>query len=435
MFAPTYTGYIDSTEDALLVFEACRLGILQRRSRRLVESERKHVQSGSVFVWDETEAGIRRWTDGRRWSPSRVSGCFLIYTELEPKPVLSSSTTTATDIPLENGLIKKALSLYTTNQNKLHLVCYYDKKDLDAGKLGTPTGDSVLSKIPITRSLYPEVIPEMVQTLPVRQTQTIGARRSSVTLAALPVDIHQSLSVQQIRRQPTADDLYSPRQVLARRLSTHKLPISVTNPMENAVSESNYVVNPSAISSSAPLMMPPSRRCMTTTDSKEKLRSSLLQNITAHSAATQAPVSAQTEQAAVSGSRAASGLRPSSASFRSLSHPFLLDNSDLPSIKGSSTAPGSRRSTIYTPMSDNDGGFETESDNNSKGFRLPPISELLNIANRKSTAKTPVSSASVTAAVGSAAVERARMKYTGNPWDRQPHGMGTPQSLANYSLN
>ncbi|KAJ2588090.1 hypothetical protein H4R99_007929, partial [Coemansia sp. RSA 1722] len=357
---------------------------------------------------------------------------------LEPKPASSSSsTTTATDIPLENGLIKKALSLYTTNQNKLHLVCYYDKKDLDAGKLGTPTGDSVLSKIPITRSLYPEVIPEMVQTLPVRQTQTIGARRSSVTLAALPVDIHQSLSVQQIRRQQTADDLYSPRQVLARRLSAHRSPISATNPMENAVPEPNYVVNrPSAISSSAPLMMPPSRRCMTTTDSKEKLRSSLLQNITAHSAATHAPGSAQTEQPAVSGNRAASsGLRPSSASFRSLSHPFLLDNSDLPSIKGSSTAPGSRRSTIYTPMSDNDDGFKAESENNGRTFRLPPISELLNIANRKSAVKHAVTSASVTAAVGSAAVERARMKYTGNPWDRQSHGMGTPQSLANYSLN
>ncbi|KAI2474456.1 cAMP-independent regulatory protein pac2, partial [Pyrenophora tritici-repentis] len=30
-------------------------------------------QSGSVFVWDEREAGMRRWTDGKSWSASRVS--------------------------------------------------------------------------------------------------------------------------------------------------------------------------------------------------------------------------------------------------------------------------------------------------------------------------------------------------------------------------
>ncbi|KAJ1720511.1 Gluconate transport-inducing protein [Coemansia erecta] len=204
MSVSTYIGYIDTTEDALLVFEACRINILSRRTRRLAESERKYVESGSVFVWDETESGIRRWTDGRRWSPSRVSGCFLVYSELESK--VSPLTT---DVPLENGLIKKSLSLYTTENDKLHLVCYYRKSDLS--RLRSPSSDPALCNIQVSRSLYPAVIPSMLQTLPVRQTQTMsgsggsggGKRRSSVTLATLPVNIRHAISMQQVQRRQT----------------------------------------------------------------------------------------------------------------------------------------------------------------------------------------------------------------------------------------
>ncbi|KAJ1886490.1 Gluconate transport-inducing protein, partial [Coemansia sp. IMI 209127] len=81
----TYHGYVETTDDALRIFEACRRGILMRRNRRLCESERTGISSGSLFVWDESESGIRRWTDGKKWSPSRVNGCFLVYTELHPR--------------------------------------------------------------------------------------------------------------------------------------------------------------------------------------------------------------------------------------------------------------------------------------------------------------------------------------------------------------
>ena len=36
------------------------------------------VQSGAVFVFDEHESGIKRWTDGLVWSPSRILGNFLV---------------------------------------------------------------------------------------------------------------------------------------------------------------------------------------------------------------------------------------------------------------------------------------------------------------------------------------------------------------------
>jgi len=41
------------------------------------------ITSGSVFVFDEDESGIKRWTDGFFWSPSRILRNFLLYRETE----------------------------------------------------------------------------------------------------------------------------------------------------------------------------------------------------------------------------------------------------------------------------------------------------------------------------------------------------------------
>ena len=81
----TFYGMVDSTVDALRIFEMCRQGKLGRVQRRLQERERRMIRSGSVFVFDEQESGIKRWTDGKLWSPSRILGNFLIYRELERK--------------------------------------------------------------------------------------------------------------------------------------------------------------------------------------------------------------------------------------------------------------------------------------------------------------------------------------------------------------
>ena len=55
----TYNGHVRTPADAILLFEACRLGLLPRVQRRLSEKERQSIKSGSVFVWDEREAGMR----------------------------------------------------------------------------------------------------------------------------------------------------------------------------------------------------------------------------------------------------------------------------------------------------------------------------------------------------------------------------------------
>ncbi|KAH6706235.1 Gti1/Pac2 family-domain-containing protein [Leptodontidium sp. MPI-SDFR-AT-0119] len=41
------------------------------------------IKSGNVFVYEEDSSGIKRWTDGVPWSPSRILGDFLVYRELE----------------------------------------------------------------------------------------------------------------------------------------------------------------------------------------------------------------------------------------------------------------------------------------------------------------------------------------------------------------
>lgn len=82
----TVTGLkIRNTRDALTIFEACRRGILPRVVRRLNESEKEQISDGTVIVFDEREAKMKRWTDGRLWTPSRITSNFLMYRELERK--------------------------------------------------------------------------------------------------------------------------------------------------------------------------------------------------------------------------------------------------------------------------------------------------------------------------------------------------------------
>jgi hypothetical protein len=82
---PPWSGWIATTGDALIMLEAARRGVIPRVTRRLVDAERKMICSGSVFVFDEDENGIKRWTDGLFWSPSRILGNFLLYRETDKR--------------------------------------------------------------------------------------------------------------------------------------------------------------------------------------------------------------------------------------------------------------------------------------------------------------------------------------------------------------
>ncbi|BFZ62381.1 Global transcription regulator sge1 [Saitoella coloradoensis] len=81
---PTFFGHVHTTQDALLIFEACRRDIVKPITRRPHDREREQaIRSGCIFVFNEIQTGIKRWTDGVAWSPSRIMGNFLLYRELE----------------------------------------------------------------------------------------------------------------------------------------------------------------------------------------------------------------------------------------------------------------------------------------------------------------------------------------------------------------
>ncbi|TPX38042.1 hypothetical protein SmJEL517_g00049 [Synchytrium microbalum] len=153
----TYHGYIHTARDALLLLEGCRVGRL-----RLVPDRQSGacIRSGAVFVWNEEESGIKRWTDGRQWTPSRISGCFLIYQELTAQGNLdskSSRASAATSFSIkEGGLIKRGMSVVTADKVKMHLVSYFTREDVAAKALISPSEDPALRDVVIAPEYYPE---------------------------------------------------------------------------------------------------------------------------------------------------------------------------------------------------------------------------------------------------------------------------------------
>ncbi|KAF3031422.1 hypothetical protein E8E12_001796 [Didymella heteroderae] len=82
-FKPTWTGFLDTTKDAMTIVEAALRGHLHHINRRPHDKERAEMlTSGAVLVYDENASGIKRWTDAMHWSPSRVMNNYLIYRQL-----------------------------------------------------------------------------------------------------------------------------------------------------------------------------------------------------------------------------------------------------------------------------------------------------------------------------------------------------------------
>ena len=77
--AQPFSGIVENTVQALRLVNAARLGVIPRVIRRLNDAERRDlIVSGAVFVFSVVESGIRRWTDGLLFSPSRIDGNFLV---------------------------------------------------------------------------------------------------------------------------------------------------------------------------------------------------------------------------------------------------------------------------------------------------------------------------------------------------------------------
>ncbi|RTE70379.1 hypothetical protein BHE90_015227 [Fusarium euwallaceae] len=177
--ASTFDGYIRTTYDALIVFEACLSGQLRRAPRRPKDDERQElIQSGKVFIYKE-QSSFKRWTDGVTWSPSRILDNFLVYRELnrslgtgskrktikkgkrmgtgaisKPQSPLNTnnedrqligSLVDSYDFK-QDGLVKKTIKIIF-QEEAYHLVCYYKCDDIKTGLHITPSQHPMLQSI------------------------------------------------------------------------------------------------------------------------------------------------------------------------------------------------------------------------------------------------------------------------------------------------
>ena len=112
----SHVGRIDEVQDALLLFEALRLGHIVGYKQRLTDLQRRAISVGDIFLWVETPT-LRRWTDGRKWTQSRVVGAFLISTEI---------TNFSWDTSITVQLKRKTIAITLKTGEKYHLVAYED---------------------------------------------------------------------------------------------------------------------------------------------------------------------------------------------------------------------------------------------------------------------------------------------------------------------
>ncbi|KAJ6507251.1 Gti1/Pac2 family-domain-containing protein [Mycena vitilis] len=139
---PTCTRLrIRSVDDAHKIFYAIQLGLLRMVTRRLDSDERAALRSGCVYAWEErspnteiTGNGIERFTEGKRWSPSRVRDEFLFYYEKwVPDP-----NTGGTQPADWQQLIKQTYSVWVETERgrrKWHLTAYFTQSTVD--EMGT----------------------------------------------------------------------------------------------------------------------------------------------------------------------------------------------------------------------------------------------------------------------------------------------------------
>ncbi|WPH02046.1 Global transcription regulator sge1 [Acrodontium crateriforme] len=247
---PTFHGFVHNSMDGLILFEACLSGKLHHVPRRPHDRERSSlIKSGSIFIYEENASGIKRWTDGVAWSPSRILGNFLIYRELEkpfppgekkramkrkrsslpgePYPRRDSDDNNHTEIstPLtpptpsnasetkpdgpggegdkdlersligslvdsygfrSDGLVKKTMSI-SVNGISHHMVSYYKVDDVKNQLLPRPLSDPRLSNI----SVRPELYLKQNFRAPVEETEHYAI--DGQTMHAHPGVVYQSM--------------------------------------------------------------------------------------------------------------------------------------------------------------------------------------------------------------------------------------------------
>ncbi|KAG8951608.1 hypothetical protein FRC04_005895 [Tulasnella sp. 424] len=169
--SPILRGYLESLSDALIVVEAAMRGLVGRLVAKPSELQKEsYAQSGNILVFEESEVGIKRWTDPLTWSETRASPPYFIYRETtsEDQSVSTSrslklanrSPTRSKGVSfdlqrllgamssgkkcrnqghvLEHGMCKRTITVELPGR-KWHVVSYYYLEDILSGELKRPS--------------------------------------------------------------------------------------------------------------------------------------------------------------------------------------------------------------------------------------------------------------------------------------------------------
>ncbi len=128
-------GYISGYQDALLILYAVRLGYIDVIDKRLSAEDRERIETGDIFCFIESSAGIRRWTDGRVWSPSKILDDFLVYHEvpkhlsktaiLKRKAMGRNKYSQQTQISSDKTALCKKTIKFSIDGLNYHIVSYF----------------------------------------------------------------------------------------------------------------------------------------------------------------------------------------------------------------------------------------------------------------------------------------------------------------------
>lgn len=130
----TCFGFVNTQLDALLVVYATKLSLLPGVVERPKHSEKARISNGSIFCFSEEKTGMKRWTDGKTWSPSKVLGQFLVYREISfdfgddgGKRRFTSKEKRLLDkvCPSERYTLHKKTISITLEDKLYHVIAYY----------------------------------------------------------------------------------------------------------------------------------------------------------------------------------------------------------------------------------------------------------------------------------------------------------------------
>lgn len=180
----SYRGTIKDKLDAIYLVEAVRHNRIPEIKDRISKHERcRYIKPGNIFVWNEKNSNIKRWTDGKKWSASRVAGIFLTYYEMIPRKqqICNHPGCAMAPVHIKNdGLVKKCFKCRIGDET-FHVVGYTDIKVPDSNE-ARPSMDVRFKDLSVDKNYILQIGSEGNSTMQTNNTP----RTASLPLLKIP---------------------------------------------------------------------------------------------------------------------------------------------------------------------------------------------------------------------------------------------------------